>query len=345
MLVLVTLLFIFSNYAECGCPFMNRLPRRLTERLETTGFPTSSPTFKYHVPNPNYSGSFAPYCKKTSGAAADSTNEGMCSVYETTKAAFIDATPSDVQGAANLFAKAMRLTWHDAAEFDQQSADSLGPDGCLTYTAGNAGLIESTSIVSLVFEPMWQNVCDKISRADFWMLLGKIVFEHSQFAAANNFTTVETTYSYGRKDSADCSAGVGRLPSAQSPDTEFDRVFVKQLGLSMSDAVTLLGAHTLGHVHLENSGYGSTVDPSLNPTTNAFDLTPNVFDNSYYQQMVGVVSIRFIALNLLIADDSDVCRAGTTCSCRMMKPKTNGCFRLTLRTVSISSSYSTLICF
>jgi hypothetical protein len=54
--------------------------------------------------------------------------------------------------------------------------------------------------------------------------------------------------------------------------------------------VTLIGAHTLGYLHSENSGYGLAPDPLLNPTTNAFDLTPNIFDNSYFQAMVGVVS-------------------------------------------------------
>ena len=47
-------------------------------------------------------------------------------------------------------------------------------------------------------------------------------------------------------------------------------------------AVTLLGAHTVGHVHIDNSGYGlidSTADPLL---LNAWDDTPAIFDNRYY---------------------------------------------------------------
>jgi len=234
------------------------------------------------------------YCKKTNGAPAVTKAEDLCSVYEKSKSAFIASIPDDVKGAANLFGKTLRLTWHDAGEVDLEAADTLGPDGCLTYSGSNAGLIDSTSVVSLVLEPIWQDVCDKISRADFWMLLGKIVFEHAQYAEKNNFTTVETAYSYGRKDSTDCSAGIGRLPNPQFPDSEFNRVFVKQMGLTMADAVTLLGAHTLGHVHLENSGYGSTTDPSFDPTTNAFDQTPDVFDNSYFKLLIGVVRFNTI---------------------------------------------------
>jgi hypothetical protein len=33
-------------------------------------------------------------------------------------------------------------------------------------------------------------------------------------------------------------------------------VLVNQMQLTMSDAATLLGAHTLGHVHVQISGFG-----------------------------------------------------------------------------------------
>lgn len=41
-----------------------------------------------------------------------------------------------------------------------------------------------------------------------------------------------------------------------------------------------MGAHTIGHVHIDVSGYGlnTTGDEKLN----AFDGTPNRFDNEYF---------------------------------------------------------------
>ncbi len=65
--------------------------------------------------------------------------------------------------------------------------------------------------------------------------------------------------------------------------------------------VTLLGAHTLGHTHIVNEGYGqlpssipSNVDPDL---LNAWDDSPALFDNHYHSNLadgpeVGLVSAR-----------------------------------------------------
>jgi len=54
--------------------------------------------------------------------------------------------------------------------------------------------------------------------------------------------------------------------------------------------VTLLGAHSLGHTHIANSGYGF-VDSSQSATRlNAWDLTPAVLDNGYYNDLVRNVS-------------------------------------------------------
>ena len=66
-------------------------------------------------------------------------------------------------------------------------------------------------------------------------------------------------------------------------------------------SVTLLGAHTVGHVHIANSGYGrvdSTADPLL---LNAWDDTPNVFDNRYYIFLAFqvIVIAKKLVLNLI----------------------------------------------
>jgi len=55
-----------------------------------------------------------------------------------------------------------------------------------------------------------------------------------------------------------------------------------------------MGAHTLGHVHREFSGYTGhpNVDPVTDPDAlfNAWDTTPTVFDNDYYEILRRIVS-------------------------------------------------------
>ena len=60
----------------------------------------------------------------------------------------------------------------------------------------------------------------------------------------------------------------------------------------MDTLVLLLGAHTLGHVHVDISGYGFVTNNSSNVdvlTANAWDNTPDVFDNRYYTITVNKV--------------------------------------------------------
>jgi hypothetical protein len=89
--------------------------------------------------------------------------------------------------------------------------------------------------VTTLLEPIWQKYCDKISRADFWALTGKLAIEYSE---PTKFINIP--YQYGRIDNRDCSAGTGRLPNAQSGLSEVSRVIVKQMGLTMNDGGLLL---------------------------------------------------------------------------------------------------------
>jgi len=179
----------------------------------------------------------------------------------------------------------LRLPFHDAAEVDITNAsDKNGPDGCLSGSPDNAGLVESTSLIKTIVEPMWQTMCDKISRADFWVLMGKLAVE-----ATDPTATIRINYQYGRKDSQDCSSayvnGVGRLPDAQS-STEIQEVFVNRMGMTVNETVALFGGHTLGHVHPANSGFGSTATTPISNTRNAWDPSPDKFDNAYYVSLL-----------------------------------------------------------
>jgi hypothetical protein len=61
--------------------------------------------------------------------------------------------------------------------------------------------------------------------------------------------------------------------------------------ISTPPAVTLIGAHSVGHTHLENSGYGFTdLGSSLDPVLlNAWDSTPAALDNGYFIKLTDIV--------------------------------------------------------
>ena len=161
----------------------------------------------------------------------------------------------------------------------------------LLLFAENAGLIPfgsiTTTLVDSLFEPIYQRYCDSISRADFWALLGWLAINLSSNGA------IPISFQYGRKDTATCEVPRARLPSAQKGRNNIEEVFIAQMGLTLSDAVTLLGAHSLGHVHPEVSGYGVEATPTLpnvDIQTNAWDSTPQTLDNEYFKGLINVVS-------------------------------------------------------
>jgi len=169
------------------------------------------------------------------GALLNASREGVCLAYPLVRHAFESILPplDDRLARSQLFGKAVRLVFHDAGEIDMQSHqddDTMGPDGCLSDTSANSGLLEDSSIVMTVLEPIWQTVCDQISRADFWVLFAKLILAE----ASTNQLSIE--YQYGRRDAQDCSAGGGRLPSGQAGLHEINQVFVTQMGLTMVDA-------------------------------------------------------------------------------------------------------------
>jgi hypothetical protein len=248
-------------------------------------------------------------CSKNSFKAGTTTKGSICSAYRTTRELFAGLIASAVTPKSVIFGSVIRLAFHDAGKVDMTKPnDKLGPDGCLSNDGSSDGLTEPNCITQLYLEPMYQLVCDRISRADFWILLSKLVLEQAISPP------MAVSYEFGRRDNVQCEAGGGRLPSAEGDLSEFRRVFVTQMGLSMADAgkllplllrlvcgisslthsctVTLLGAHSLGHTHIATSTYGfrkaNTTDPDL---LNAWDNTPAALDNDYYIKLIQLVSV------------------------------------------------------
>lgn len=217
---------------------------------------------------------------------------------------------------ANLLGNAIRLVFHDAGEVDVRQTDLFGSDGCLSDSGPNSGLKEKNTIAMTIIEPLWQQYCHLISRADFWVLFGKIAAESAlpngrfTYFVTNDLTGgnpspympyLNLPFQYGRKDAVgDCNAGAyradgvtHRLPGHQPGLSEFTEVYVKQMNLRLRDGVILSGAHSLGHVHTQFSGFGFNDDLAAletDPVTNAWDETPWTFDNAYYDSLAGEVS-------------------------------------------------------
>jgi hypothetical protein len=115
---------------------------------------------------------------KNNGAAITSTRQGICAAHEGIRASFRSLVRGQGPYAreelarSDLFAQAVRFAFHDSGEFDiTNDADNMRADGCLSDSPDNAGLIADSTLIVSVMDPLWQEQCHRISRADFYVLL------------------------------------------------------------------------------------------------------------------------------------------------------------------------------
>jgi hypothetical protein len=207
-------------------PTKTNTPSQKPNNLASTYYPTVTP----------YSFSY-PICAKTKGALVNyknKNNSSMCLTYNSVKAALdnvVTSIGSDQSKLADLYGAAVRLVFHDAVDLDLTKPDLMGGDGCIGDAVGSGGLIEPTSPIFTVLEPIYQANCDKINRADFFVLFGKLVVEK-----AEPTNTIKLQYQYGRKEVTDCSGYTGRDPDAQLGVDAIKQAFIVQMGLNYVDA-------------------------------------------------------------------------------------------------------------
>lgn len=242
-------------------------------------------------PPPNTAHSF-PICAKTNGAKVVYTKAGITKAYNQVLAAYntaVNNLANNQLGLANLLGAALRMAFHDAVDLDLTKPDLMGADGCIGDKQGSAGLVEPTSPIYTIMEPIYQANCDLINRADFFVLFAKFVVE-----LRDPTKTIKLPFQYGRRETQDCSAGIGRDPDAQDGFDAIKQSFIVQMGLTYTDAVTLSGAHTIGHVHA--SGYNGHPGADMNkiPAANAWDATPTWFDNGYFKELLAIVRYYFL---------------------------------------------------
>merc|ERR1712226_231512 len=110
---------------------------------------------------------------------------------------------------------------------------------------------------------------------DFWVAAANAVVKETSINRA-----LDLPFFSGRVDknqaAGECADSSGRLP-ADDGCTAVEGVLINRMGLTWTDAVALLGAHTLGRGHAEFSGHAGTwVD------NNAESV---IFDKRYYTEI------------------------------------------------------------
>ena len=213
--------------------------------FRSSATPSAAPTMR-QTSNPskplnkdvNYAFSY-PICAKTGGAQVLYSPQGLCSAHAGIKEQFLarvkfleaQNTNAARKQLASMYGKAVRMVFHDAVDLDLTKPDLMGADGCIGDAHDSAGLIEPTSPIFTVYEPIYQSYCDQINRADFYVLMGKLVIE-----TAEPTHTIDLTFQYGRRETYDCSEGIGRDPDAQLGVHAIHDSFIVQMGLTYEDA-------------------------------------------------------------------------------------------------------------
>merc|ERR1719453_3004320 len=102
---------------------------------------------------------------------------------------------------------------------------------------------------------LYHEVCTEISLADFFVLAAEGVMTHTRHMAGSDDVNFKALFEYGRRTAFDCSFAHGRLPNPDNGCSATEVVFVKHLGLTWEESAALMGVHTLGRTHLQNSGF------------------------------------------------------------------------------------------
>lgn len=169
----------------------------------------------------------------------------------------------------------IRLSWHDAGVFSTGAISGGCPNAAMRFPGegeaelpANAGL---QSVALALLKPISDKYCpDLISHADLWALAANIAIK--AMGGPEVFTR------FGRVDATSAKGGVtsqvGRLPEGDKDAQHLRDIFYPK-GFDDKDIVALSGAHTVGMMHLNRSGFeGKWTSDHLR------------FDNSYFSDLM-----------------------------------------------------------
>ena len=142
---------------------------------------------------------------------------------------------------------------HDFMDFNiNDEGIPMGSDGCIDMDhPDNSGLPQDVWCDNgCPLTEVYNSNFSHLSKADFWVAAANAVIR----IASNNELDLKDTYVSGRVDAESCVDQGLRLPAASGCDA-VEGVFVDRLGLTRTDAVALLGAHTIGRGDQAFSGH------------------------------------------------------------------------------------------
>ncbi|RKO90474.1 putative ascorbate peroxidase [Blyttiomyces helicus] len=163
----------------------------------------------------------------------------------------------------------VRLAWHDAGTFCKNSKTG-GPNASMQFApvclhGANAGLGIARDLLAPIAAKHPQ-----ISVADLWSLAGNAAIEYGAKGKLN------IKWRAGRVDvSEGVSTPHDRLPDATQGAAHLRDIFYR-MGFNDQEIVALSGAHSLGSMHADRSGFEGP-----------WVTDPYTFSNAYFVQLFG----------------------------------------------------------
>jgi len=187
----------------------------------------------------------------------------------------------------------LRLAGHDFMDF-RLAADgttSGGSDGCINFSDDdNKGLAEC--LVSTGVQSVYDNWCSQVSLADFVVIaaeasISKVATKFNStapFGQGSLESKFRNKFKAGRTTVEECPDQSGLMPDAENGCDDLNTVFIDNIFAKFKNrrfrwklTAAISGAHTIGKVNQENSGFVGTWDNEANQ---------GVFNNGYYRSML-----------------------------------------------------------
>lgn len=190
------------------------------------------------------------------------------SVYDKIALALPDKTHDDGSLAPIL----IRLAWHQSGTFNNETLIGGPVNASMRFPPerdyeDNSGLQQARDILSSIRDEFGQ----ELTFADLWSLSG--------VCAVQEMRGPKVPWRPGRVDQPDVpgarSYAPANLPHGDNPSPDAIRQKFRSLGFVDSEAVALIGAHSVGRAHKDTSGYSG-----------AWTRAPTRFTNGFFNELL-----------------------------------------------------------